>query len=109
MDQKVVFVAIVGMALVTYGPRLFPFLALKSRTLSPVATKWLGYVPAAVLAAMLVPALLLKEGRVETGMDNLFLWASLPVFFLAARTRSLFGAVALGMGLVAAARFFLGE
>jgi branched-subunit amino acid transport protein len=107
MDQKVVLAAILGMALVTYLPRLFPFLALKSRTLTPVATKWLGYVPAAVLSAMLAPALLLMDGRIEAGTRNIFLWASLPVFLLAARTRSLFGAVALGMALVATARFLL--
>ena len=107
MDQKVVLVAILGMAVATYLPRLFPFLALKSRTLTPVATKWLSYVPAAVLSAMLAPALLLREGRVDTGPENLFFWAALPVFLLAARTRSLFGSVALGMGLVAAARHFL--
>jgi branched-subunit amino acid transport protein len=106
MDQKVVLWAVLGMSAVTYLPRLFPFLALKSRTLTPTATKWLSYVPAAVLAALLSPVLLLRDGQISAGPDNLFLWASLPVFFLAAKTRSLFGSVALGMSLVAAARLF---
>ncbi|MFW6323775.1 MAG: AzlD domain-containing protein, partial [Desulfovibrionales bacterium] len=38
---------------------------------------------------------------------NLFLWASLPVFLLAWKTKSLFGSVLLGMALVAAGRYFL--
>jgi branched-subunit amino acid transport protein len=104
MDQEVILLAVLGMATATYLPRVFPFLALKSRTLTPTATKWLSYVPAAVLAALLSPVLLLRDGQVSAGADNLFLWASLPVFLLAAKTRSLFGSVALGMSLVAAAR-----
>jgi branched-subunit amino acid transport protein len=108
MDQKVALAAILGMAMVTYLPRLLPFLTLKSRTLTPAATRWLGFVPAAVLSAMLVPALLLKDAHAEAGLEHLFLWASLPVFLLAVRTRSLFGSVVLGMTVVAVVRAFFG-
>ncbi len=57
---------------------------------------------------MLAPALVLREGSFDFGMDNLFLWAAIPAFALAIKTRSFFGTVALGMGLVAAGRYFLG-
>ncbi len=108
MDQRLIFFVIVGMMAVTYLPRLLPALFLSSRSLSPVIVRFLGYVPAAVLSAMLFPSLLLREGRPDLSLDNLFLWAAIPCFLLAIRTRSMFGAVALGMGLVAAGRYFLG-
>ncbi|MFP4070461.1 MAG: AzlD domain-containing protein [Desulfovibrionales bacterium] len=108
MDQELIFATILGMAVVTAGPRIIPLLALKSRSLSPLLTRWLGFVPAAVLAAMLAPALLLNEAGFDFSFANLFFWASLPVFALALRTKSLFGSVLLGMGLVAAGRYFLG-
>jgi branched-subunit amino acid transport protein len=108
MDQKLIFITILGMAVVTAGSRIFPLLVLKSRTLSPWITKWLGYVPTAVLSAMLAPALLLRDSHLDLSLSNLFFWASLPVFVLAWKTRSLFGSVLLGMVLVAAGRHFLG-
>jgi len=108
MDETAVLLTIIGMTLVTYGPRVAPVLLLASRTLPGPVVRWLSYVPTAVLSAMLFPALLLPEGDFDLGLDNLFLWAALPAFLLAWRTRSFFGTVALGMGLVAAGRWFLG-
>jgi len=106
MDQKLIFVTIVGMALATYIPRAFPLIALASRNLPPVVVRWLGYVPTAVLSALLAPCLLLKDGSLSLGLDNLFLLAAVPTFLTAILTRSFFGSVAVGMGLVALGRAF---
>ena len=105
MDPKLILLTIAGMALVTYLPRMLPALALSSRRLSPWAERWLSHVPAAVLSALLVPSLLAPEGHVQASWDNLFLWAALPCFVLALKTKSFFGVVALGLGLVAGVRF----
>ncbi|XXJ20433.1 AzlD domain-containing protein [Desulfovibrio caledoniensis] len=107
MDQEIVFLTIVGMLAVTYIPRMVPLVALASRTLPEPVVRWLSYVPAAVLSSMLFPALLLKDGSVDVSPDNYFLWAAVPAFILAWRTKSFFGTVALGMALVAAARYFI--
>ena len=104
MDQKAVFLTILGMALVTYVPRLLPIWVLSSKSLPPLVVKWLRYVPVAVLAAMLFPSLLVQEGQVGVGLDNLFLWAAVPTFLIAWKKRSLFGAVIVGMVVVAVAR-----
>ena len=109
MDQTTVLLIILGMALATYLPRALPLWTLASRSLSPAIVAWLRFVPASVLAALLAPTLLLDHGQPNLGLDNLFLWASLPVFVLAWRTRSLFGSVLLGMALVAAGRYFLAD
>jgi len=108
MDQEIVFLTIVGMLAVTYIPRMVPLVALASRTLPEPVVRWLSYVPAAVLSSMLFPALLLKDGRFDVTPSNYFLWAAIPAFLLAWRTRSFFGTVALGMALVAAGRYFFG-
>ncbi|MBC15516.1 MAG: branched-chain amino acid ABC transporter [Desulfovibrio sp.] len=108
MEEQIVLLTIVGMTLVTYIPRFVPVLALASRTLPEPLIRWLSYVPTAVLSAMLVPSLLLKDASFDFSMENYFLWAAIPAFILAWRTKSFFGTVALGMGLVAAGRYFLG-
>jgi branched-subunit amino acid transport protein len=105
MDQKAIFLTILGMALVTYLPRLLPVYFLSSTSLPPLVVTWLRYVPVAVLAAMLFPSLLVQEGRVVLGPNNLLLWAAFPTLLVAWKTRSLFGSVVVGMILVAAARY----
>ena len=108
MDQKVAFYTIVGMMFVTAIPRIAPAMALASRTLPEVVIRWLSYVPAAVLSAMLFPSLVLKEGCFDLSPQNYFLWASVPAFILAWRIKSFFGTVALGMFLVALGRYLFG-
>lgn len=106
MDQTLIFWTIVGMAVVTYLPRLLPTLFLSGRTLRPVIASWLRLVPPAVLAAMLIPSLLVREDSVDLGFDNLFFWAALVAFPVAWKWNSLFATVVVGMGLVALGRYF---
>lgn len=108
MDDTTTFVTIAAMAAVTYATRSGPLLFLAGRTLPPTAIRFLAHVPAAVLAALAAPALLRPEGRLDLSLDNVILWAGLAAFALALRTKGFFGPVALGMGLVAATRWFLG-
>ncbi|BAH77711.1 AzlD domain-containing protein [Solidesulfovibrio magneticus] len=108
MDDAKACLTIVAMAGVTYLTRSAPLLALAGRTLSPWAIRLLAHVPASVLAALVAPALLRPDGRFDVGLGNVVLWAGLAAFALAVRTRGFFGPVALGMGIVAAARYFLG-
>ena len=62
-------------------------------------------MPVAVLAAMLFPSLLVEEGQVALAPSKIFLWAAVPTFMVAWKTRSLFGSVVVGMVLVATARY----
>ncbi|SKA92583.1 Branched-chain amino acid transport protein [Paucidesulfovibrio gracilis DSM 16080] len=108
MDEQTLFLTIVGMALVTYIPRALPVLALSSRSLSPGLRRFLSYVPVAVLSALLVPSLLAPDAKLDVSGTNVFLWVSLILLPFCIRTRSFFGTVALGMGLVALARWGFG-
>jgi branched-subunit amino acid transport protein len=105
MDQTLILLTMVGMGVVTYLPRLLPILFLSGRTLKPLMVAWLRLVPPAVLAAMLLPALLVPEKRVDLSFDNIFFWAALVAFPVSWRSKSLFATVLVGMGLVALARY----
>lgn len=108
MDQTLIFLTILGMLLVTYLPRVLPIWLLSSKRLPPLIVAWLRYVPVAVLAAMLFPALVIQEGHIRFSPDNFFFWAAFPTLFVAWKTRSFFGAVIVGIGTVAIARYLLG-
>ena len=107
MDQRTVFLIILGMAAVTYLPRLLPTWLLSSRDLPRWLVIWLRNVPVAVLAAMLLPAITIRGGELSVGPHNLFLLAALPTLLVAWRTRSLFGSVVTGIIVVALARLVL--
>jgi branched-subunit amino acid transport protein len=60
---------IVGMAVVTYIPRMLPFLVFKGKELPPFLQGVLKNVPFAVLGALIFPSILLiKEGDLLFGM-----------------------------------------
>jgi len=96
---------LLGMAVVTYVPRLLPVLFLSGKNLHPLLAAWLRLIPPAVLAAMLVPSLLIRDNTVEVGFDNLFLWAAVIAFPVAIKFKSLSATVLVGMGLVAVGRY----
>ncbi|MCK4450099.1 MAG: AzlD domain-containing protein [Anaerolineae bacterium] len=105
MDQKTILLTILGMALVTYIPRLLPVWLLSSKSLSPLAVAWLRYVPVAVLAAMLLPSIVVQDNQINLGLGNLFFWAAFPTLLVAWKKRNLFGSVVVGMVVVAVARY----
>lgn len=100
------FLMLCGMLAVTYIPRTVPLQLLSQRELNPVITRWLSFVPPAVLAALLAPDLIMKQGAVHMAADNLYLLAAVPATLVAWRTGSFFGTIAVGMAAVACARFF---
>jgi branched-subunit amino acid transport protein len=108
MDQTQIFLTILGMLLVTYLPRLLPVWFLATREMPEVLVTWLRYVPAAVLSALLLPALLVTGGKLNLAWNNLYLLAFIPTLLVAWKTRSLFGAVVVGMAFVALARLIHG-
>jgi len=96
------------MSLVTFVPRVLPILALSRRKLPELVERWLSYVPVAVLAALLAPALFAPTGAVNLNFSvNPAFWVSIPVFIIAAFTRNLFITVLSGMILIALVRLLI--
>lgn len=79
---------------------------LSGRPLAPWIVRWLSFVPATVLSALLLPGLICSDGGLDISAENVFLLAAVPTFLVAWRTGSFFGTVATGMMLVAVMRFF---
>jgi branched-subunit amino acid transport protein len=108
MAEKTILITLAGMALVTYLPRVLPAFFLRGREIPPFLSAWLRYVPVAVLAALLLPSLLVEGGLLHLAWDNLYLWAALPAAWVAWKKKSLFGTVLTGMAVVALARLIFG-
>ncbi|MCL6448912.1 MAG: AzlD domain-containing protein [Armatimonadetes bacterium] len=92
-----IFLTIIGMALVTYLPRMIPLVVLHRLPLPGAVYRWLGYVPVAVMAALLGPALAMPQGELQLTWTNKFILAALPTFLLAVKTRSLVATVIAGI------------
>ncbi len=96
------------MTVVTFIPRVVPILLLSRRTMPEPVERWLSYVPVAVLAALLAPALVAPAGEVNLAFTvNPAFWVSIPVFAIAFLTRNLFITVLSGMVLIALVRLFI--
>lgn len=102
-----VLLLFLGMALVTYLPRMLPVVVLSRFRLPPLLLRWLEYVPVSVLAAMLAKELLLSGGTFPRTPLHPPLLAAVPAFAVGLLTRSLLGTVVAGMASMAAVRFFL--
>jgi branched-subunit amino acid transport protein len=101
-------ILILLMAVVTYLPRLLPVIFLSRRSLPEPVVRWLSYVPVAVLAALLAPALFTFGGELNLAYSvNPAFWVSIPVFAVAFLTRNLFVTVLTGMILISLFRLFI--
>lgn len=91
---------IMGMFLVTFGVR-YPVLAFASRIAFPhIVTRGLKFVPAAVLSAIIVPALLFPNGSdLELDISNSYLFAGAAAVIISARTKNLLLTIVAGMAI----------
>jgi branched-subunit amino acid transport protein len=87
-----------GMAAVTFAIR-YPVLALLGKIeLPPVMLRALRYVPAAVLTAIVVPAVLMPDGkRLFVALDNAYLIAAIIAVLVSWRSKSLLLTIIAGM------------
>jgi len=99
---------LLGMGAVTYLPRMLPLVALAHRKLPQGVIDWLGYIPVAILSALVAPGLVTESATRTLSLGRLELLVALPTLLFAARTRSLGGTVMVGMGLYWLGTMFLG-
>ena len=88
---------------------LFPLRCWLDEELPPLLACWLSFVPVSVLAALVMPDLVLVGGNLELSFDNLFFIASFPTLTVCCYKKgSLFSALAVGMGTIALIRYWIG-
>ncbi len=90
---------VLGMGAVTFLPRWVPLFALSRRRLPGWVLDWLDLIPAAVLSALVLPALVTSGEPRHLDLLRPELYVAVPTFLFALKTRSLGGSVVLGMGL----------
>jgi branched-subunit amino acid transport protein len=93
-----------GAALVTVVPRVAPLVLLSRIALPRWLRVWLGYVPVAVLGALLAGELFLSGGKLVPLSSNAALLAIAPALAVAARYSSIIGAVLAGVAAMALLR-----
>ena len=91
---------VLGMTAVTFGVR-YPVLALVSRmTLPPAVLNAMRYIPPAVLAAIVAPAMFMPNGHtLDLHPTNAYLVAGLAAGVISWRTRNLLLTIVAGMGV----------
>ena len=99
---------ILGMTIVTILPR-YGVLALLGRVELPKPVfRALKFVPPAVLSAIILPALLLKDDKLYIALDNSYLVAGIFSGVVAWRTRNLLLTIVLGMAAMLIYRAIIG-
>lgn len=90
---------VLGMAAVTFAVR-YPVLALVSRmTIPPRVMRVLRYIPPAVLAAIIAPAVFMPDGStLSLSWTNAYLVAGVVAAIVAGTTRNLMATILVGMG-----------
>ncbi len=103
------FILILGMALVTFAVR-YPVLVLVGKIPLPDRVfRALRYVPPAVLAAIIVPAVLLPDGvQIDFSPSNSYLIAGIVAALIAWRTKNLLLTIVLGMAVFLIWRVVIG-
>jgi len=97
-----------GMMLVTYATRYTMIGLLDRLTLSQAARRWLEFVPVAAFTALVVPAILTPQGRLDLSFDNHHAWAGLICALVAWRTRHTLATVVAGLAAFWLLRWVVG-
>jgi len=99
MSHLEIWIALVGMAVVTVITRAFFLIAGERVTVPDRLQRALRYAPAAALAAIVLPDLLTWQGHFTVALDNIKLLSGIAatVFYLV--TRSMVGMIAAGMAV----------
>jgi len=97
MTENEYILLVLAMGIATYVPRWAPLFLLTSRGLADWMIAWLDLLPAAILSALLLPALLLGGEPRQLLPLRPELLAAVPTFLFALKTKSLGGTVVVGM------------
>jgi branched-subunit amino acid transport protein len=98
---------IIGCALVTWLPRITPFIFVRSVKLPDVVMKWLSFIPVCILSALVIENLLDTESGKIVTLDWPVFFTFVPTLIITLVTKSLSITVVAGVIIMAAIRFFM--
>ncbi len=98
---------ILGSGIVTWLPRIIPFLLVRKLQLPDVVIRFLSYVPICILTALFVQNLFtVKQGEFPSFILE-YCIAAVPTIIVAILTRNLMWIVIAGMSSMALIRYFI--
>ena len=97
MDLTTVWLLTLGLTLASFLPRASFILLLARWPVPALLQRALRYVPAAVLSAILVPALVMTQGSIDIGLANPRLPAGILAGLIAWRTKNTLLTIICGM------------
>lgn len=97
MKENVLWLIITGMGVITLFHRISFIVLLGETETPPLLQRGLRFVPAAVLTALFVPALLFYQGTLNVSVGNERLLAGLVAIIVARVTKSILLTIGVGM------------
>ena len=108
MSDTFIWSVIIGMALANFAVRFVPIAVVSRLDLPAPLMRWLSFVPASVMGALVALEVLRPGGTWVSPVSSPYFWASLPTAAVYWRTRSFLGATVAGMLSFVALRSLLG-
>ncbi len=81
-DMKI-WILIMGMAIVTYVPRMIPLLMFSKKNLPPWLESWLKYIPVGIFSALVFPDIFIRNQMFSMTINNIELISAILVFAIA--------------------------
>ncbi len=100
MTTPALWLVILAMGVITYAQRLSMIAVLGRVEVPGVVREALRFVPAAVLAAIVVPELLRPGGALDLSLGNTRLLAGAAASLVAWRTKNVFLTIGVGMAVL---------
>lgn len=94
MNYKFLYI-VIGMSVVTYIPRVLPAIGLSRIKLPDWFLLFLEYIPVSVLAALLIPSILVQNKKVD--VVNPYFLASIPTVAVAYKSKNIFIPIIVGL------------
>ncbi|MEG0258995.1 MAG: AzlD domain-containing protein [Lysinibacillus sp.] len=98
---------LLGCALVTWLPRVIPFMFVRSVRLPDVVLKWLSFIPICILSALVIENLLDADSKSYVTLDWPVFVTFIPTLIIAILTKSLSITVIAGVIIMACVRTFM--
>ncbi|MBP2098133.1 AzlD domain-containing protein [Enterococcus rivorum] len=108
MMNNYVLITILGSAIVTWLPRIFPFLLSKKVDFPKWFIDFLSYLPICILTALLFQSILEVQESGLPHLKTLEAIGCIPTLLVAIRTKDLMKTVIVGVITIALLRLFLG-
>lgn len=108
MTDAYIWAVIVLMAVANFTVRFLPIAVVSRLRLPAPFVRWLSYVPASVMGALVAGEVLRPGGEYLLTLRNPYLLAAIPTAFIYQRTRSFLGATVAGMAIFVGFRALLG-